>query len=182
VRARDVLGRRVLIVGESGTGKTALLARLLEELVEEGLAEGVTLIEMAPPRVGRFGGRVSDYTGAVSRVRYLFSERVYTPRLSGRTAQEVEELARRNAELLRPLLLRYIESPTPILLINDVTMYLHAGEPELLLRALSLSETFVGTAYEGRLLEDDKGSGVTRREREGLELLKRAVDLVVRLG
>jgi len=37
----------------------------------------------------------------------------------------------------------------------------------------------VANSYEGSALQDDQGSGVSRREREGLAVLKKAVDKVL---
>lgn len=175
-----ILGKRVLVVGEAGTGKSLLLARALERLVESGLERDVTVIDMAPYRHSGVGGKLRDVTEAVRSVRYLTDDRIAPPRLLGRDAGEVLELASRNAALIEPLLLEYLRSPTRILMVNDLTIYLHAGDPALIERAMETAETFVATCYEGVRLSEDKGSGLSKTERERLELLKRRADLVVR--
>ncbi|MEN3047798.1 MAG: DUF87 domain-containing protein [Candidatus Caldarchaeales archaeon] len=178
---RSVLGRRVLIVGEAGSGKSRLLARLVVEALASGMGTQVTVIDMAPERTGGFGGKLREIDPQVLRARYLTPEGIVGPRLTGRDAEEVLSFARRNAELIEPLLLEYLSSPTSLLFVNDVTVYLHAGDPEVLTRAVEASRTFVGTAYEGARLSDDKGSGLTAVERERLRALKARVDEVFRL-
>ena len=76
----------------------------------------------------------------------------------------------------------YLRNPTEILLINDLTIYLHAGEVEDIIQLINISNTFTATAYEGEKLADDKGSGITDRERRSLDRLKGLVDEVLRLS
>lgn len=178
----DVLGKKVLIVGEAGTGKTILLVRLLEEANVRGLSNEMTLIDLAPKRIGEFGGRVTDYLHQLGNTRLLVPAKVFAPRLSGKTREEVLLLAEKNREVIEPLLKELINKPTRMLFINDLTIYLHAGEPELLEKCIEVSETFVGTAYYGTKLQDDKGSGITFRERMLTERMMKKVDDVIFLG
>ncbi|RLG00534.1 MAG: hypothetical protein DRN47_01280, partial [Candidatus Wolframiiraptor sp.] len=62
INFEDFLGRRTLIVGDVGTGKTRLLSYFLDYLIEErGCEREVTLIEMAPAYKG-IGAPVESYT------------------------------------------------------------------------------------------------------------------------
>lgn len=179
---RGLIRRKILLVGEAGSGKTLLLARLLDYLVSSGFSKDVTVIDMAPSKIGEIGGTLDAYTDSVKKVRYLKPPRITPPRLTGRNAEEVERYARQNHEILKPLIEEYLAEPTRILLVNDVTIYLHWGSFEDLARAISISETFAGTAYQGVRLHDDKGSGITDRERRRLEELKQYVDEVIVLS
>ncbi len=174
-----LLGKKTLIVGEAGTGKSHLLARILEKMVEVLDPKEITLIDMAPFRFSGIGGKLRDLTDSVGRVRYLTDDGIAPPRLLGRNAAEVLRLAERNASLIGPLLNEYLKRPTRVLLVNDVTVYLHAGDPSLLGRVMEAAETFVATCYEGRLLSDDRGSGITEIERKRLAELKGRVDNVL---
>lgn len=183
MRAPDFMGlsgKKCLILGEAGSGKTRLLERLLEEAVQEGLGPQVTLIDMAPEGriIGglKVGGRVKAGGG----VRRFAPDRVFAPRLEGRDKGEVLRLAGLNARSLEPLLRRYLDSPTPILFVNDLTMYLHGGDPGVLERAISASRTFIGTAYKGSSF-DDRGSGLNALERSRLERLIPLFDVVIDL-
>ncbi len=176
LEVRRLLGKRTLIVGEVGTGKSHLLARILDEMVEVLDPRDITVIDMAPFRFSEIGGKLRDLTDSVNRVRYMTDDGISPPRLAGRDAAEVIMLAERNATLIKPLLLDYLERPTRILLVNDLTIYLHAGDPSLLEEVLGAAETFVATCYEGERLSDDKGSGITAIERARLSELKGKVD------
>jgi len=178
---RKMLGKRALIVGEAGSGKTRVLASFLDFLVERGLEREVTLIELAPG-LEEIGRPLETYTRNVFRVRYLRPRKIYPPRLLGKTAEEVLSYAERNYREARRLLSIFSASPSKILLINDLTTFLHFGNPEEILEAIRACETFAATAYEGEVLRDDKGSGITMREKKALSRLKPEMDLVIKLS
>ena len=175
------IGRKIIIVGEIGSGKTLLLSRFLDRLVRSGLKDKVTVIEMAP-NMGEVGGTIENYTRNISSVRYLKPWKIIPPRMMGKSREEVLKYARSNMLALKPLIEEYLRNPTEILLINDLTIYLHAGKVEDIIQLINISKTFTATAYEGKRLADDKGSGITDRERESLNRLKELVDEVLTLG
>ena len=175
------IGKKTLIVGEVGSGKTLLLSRFLDQLVRSGLKDRVTVIEMGP-NMGGVGGTVENYTRNVTCVKYLKPWRIIPPRTMGRNRDEVIRYARLNMLALKPLIEEYLRNPTDILLINDLTIYLHAGEVEDIIQLINISNTFTATAYEGEKLADDKGSGITDRERKSLDRLEELVDVVLRLS
>ncbi|MCS7094847.1 MAG: hypothetical protein NZ988_03435 [Thaumarchaeota archaeon] len=181
MRISSLLGKKVLITGEAGSGKSTRLLELLKDAINMELVGHITIIDMAPKRAGWFGGKLKELDPSVNELRYLTSEDILGPRLSGRSAEEVAAIAKRNAGLIEPLLMAYLKAPTPLLFVNDVTIYLHTGDLELLKSAIAASQTFVGTAYEGVKLSEDRGSGLTKIERERLEILKSWVDAVIAL-
>lgn len=175
----DLLHKKVLIVGEAGSGKTSLLAKILEDAVNLNFSNDITVIEMSPGRIGNIGGRLVDFTESVSKVKLLMPDIVYAPRLMGKNKDEVLVLAKRNKETIEKLLNDFLMEPSKILFINDLTIYLHAGDTSILERCIDISKTFVGTAYYGRMLDDDKGSGITQREKESLKKIMRKVDTLL---
>jgi len=181
IRVEDLLGKRTLIVGEVGSGKTRLTARILEELVKKRLGDYVTVIDMAPESIGDIGGRLHTYTNAIREVRYLAPEVVYTPRLSGRTREEVITLAMYNAMNIRRYILEYIQNPTPILVINDLSIYFHVGDPLDIEECIEVASTFIGNGYYGKRLSEDRGSGISMREQILMEHFMRLMDVVYRL-
>ena len=48
VSFRELIGRKVLIIGDIGAGKTHLTKRLLIEAIEQRHGGDITVIEMAP--------------------------------------------------------------------------------------------------------------------------------------
>lgn len=181
LRGKDVIGRRVLILGEVSSGKTALLARLLKELTEVVDAKEMTVIDMAPQRVGEIGGKISDYLDSVEEIRYLSPKKVYTPRLTGSSREEVLAYAELNRSLMEPLFTEFVQRATNVLVLNDVTLYLHAGELGKILNCVKLAETFVATGYYGSRLAQDRGAGISIREKKLIKKLATYMDQIVKM-
>jgi len=174
--ANRLLGKRTLIVGDVGSGKTRYTAKILKSLLLS--REEVTVIDMGPEKRG-VGLSLTRYVDIPSWVRYLRPKSLRAPRLEGRDANEVLRLAKYNSEVIRPFLLRYLEEPTPILVINDLSIYLQAGPIEDILDCIRASSTFLGNAYYGSSLAEDKGSEISDRERVLVEEFMREMDYVV---
>jgi len=124
---------------------------------------------MAPTTISGIGYRLSRYTASVSKIRYLAPSEIRAPRLEGRTPEEVIQLAEFNRRALEPLLDLFRENPTKVLIVNDMTIYFHAGDPNKLADCALLAETFLANAYLGEKLSYDKDSGITKRERNALK-------------
>ncbi len=157
--------RKILILGDVRTGKTRLTVKLLVNLISLGHGPQISVIDVAPQGAA-VGGRLSEYLPSIEKMvaQYLVPETVYTPRLTGKTGNEVLRLARENARLTEPLFRTYLGNPTPILVVNDLSIYLQAGDTGLILECISTAEMFLGNSYYG-VFFDDKGSGITERER-----------------
>jgi energy-coupling factor transporter ATP-binding protein EcfA2 len=181
LKAADILGRKTLITGESGSGKTKLAARLLEELTLLIRPEKITVVDLAPRRVGRIGGKIPDYADVGSKVRYLSPEIVYTPRLTGESCEQVLHLARLNRKNMEPLLNQFIQNPTEALIVNDITLYLHLGKLEKVLDCVRVARTFLATAYYGSKLANDFGAGISSREERQTDKLAAFMDLTVKI-
>lgn len=179
------MGKKALIMGDVGTGKTKLTVELLEEAVELGFSRMITVIDMAPEAEvveGRtVGGRLSEFTRSHREVRYLMPPKVETPRLTASSAEELLSLARLNVERIRPLLEEYVAAPSLILFINDISIYLQSRSVDTVLRAAGRAETFIANGYYGGYFSQDHGTGVSRRERDLMDLLASHMDIVIRL-
>jgi len=181
LRGRDVIDKKVLILGEAGSGKTMLAAKLLQELVTLVNPEKITVIDLAPERVGEIGGKLTDYVKLIGRANYLSPKNVYTPRLAATSSEQVLRFAELNRKTMEPLFNEFIRNPTQILITNDVTLYLHSGELEPVLKCVRLARTFLGTAYYGLKLAEDLGTGISSRERQLTDKLAIFMDLVVKI-
>jgi energy-coupling factor transporter ATP-binding protein EcfA2 len=182
LKGREILGKKVLILGEAGSGKTKLAARLLQELIALVDPEKITVIDLAPKSFSGVGGKLTDYVSVISEVKYLSPEKVYTPRLAGTSPKEVLHYAKLNRRVMEPLLNKYIQNPTEVLVMNDVTLYLHSGRLEKVLECVKLAKTFLATAYYGIKLSEDFGTGISSRERQLTDKLAARMDLVVKIG
>jgi GTPase SAR1 family protein len=182
-----MIGRKLLIVGDVGCGKTALTARLLTEALAARSPDDITLIDMAPERRelkgAIVGGRLTDIVNAPTGLRILIpTPSPVAARIEALSAEDVLRFAQSNHQSIDRVLQKYSAKPAKILFMNDVSMYLQVGDLRNLLRAITSTKTVVMNSYEGVTLEDDRGSGVSQHERDGLAVLKRTVDEVVNLG
>jgi len=181
----SLIGKKVLVEGDVGSGKTAYAHRLILQALDLADVGDVIVIDMAPRRrrVGKrfVGGRLKMPKGSAPRIKYFSPDQVFAPRLEGKNGKEVQELARANASELEKILEPILKMKKRMLFINDLTMFLHAGDVGLLIDAISETETFIGTAYKGKFLSNDKGSGIASRERTLLEKIEKCMDLVISL-
>ena len=179
----EFLGRKILIIGDVGKGKTRFTRHLLIEAVEGGYAPQITVIDMAPKQVSlkglAAGGKIMK--PGEFKVRYLDAGDVKTPRLSARSPDELLELAEHNRRIMERLLRKFISSPTRIIFINDVSMYLQRGRFDLLWSALEKANTAIVNGYYGEKLKDDLGTGLSKRERKLMDELAGKVDVLFRL-
>lgn len=182
LKGKEILGKKVLILGEAGAGKTKLVAQLLRELMVLVNPEEITVIDLAPQRVGEIGGKLTDYVNVNSRVRYLSPKNVYTPRLAGASPKQVLHYAELNRKNMEPLLNRFIRNVTEVLVLNDVTLCLHSGKLETVLNCVRLANTFLATAYYGSKLAEDLGTGISSKERQLTDKLTAHMDLTLKIN
>jgi hypothetical protein len=181
----DLVGKKSLIMGSVRTGKTRLTVELLEEAVGLGHAEDITVIDMAPETelIGgkSIGGRLEEFTEACRKVRYLAPDKVETPRLRAASPDHLLSMVRLNAERIGPLLASYLNTPSPILFVNDLSIYLQSGSADQVFAAAQLAETFIANGYYGEFFSSDHGTGVSEKERELMGLVASRMDVVIRL-
>jgi CO dehydrogenase nickel-insertion accessory protein CooC1 len=182
LKGGEILGKKVLLLGEAGSGKTKLAAQLLRELMVLVNPEEITVIDLAPQRVGEIGGKLTDYVNIDSRIRYLSPENVYTPRLAGASPKQVLHYAELNRKNMEPLLNKFIRNVTEVLVLNDVTLYLHSGKLETVLKCVRLANTFLTTAYYGSKLAEDLGTGISSKEKQLADKLATSMDLTVKIN
>jgi len=106
--------------------------------------------------------------------------RIYAPRLLSRgDCGKAWMYARENAVETSRLLESYLEDPAPVLVVNDLSIHLHAGDPGLLEDAIQASTVFVGNSYWGEVLKDE--CGIWEREKRLLARIMSGVDIIWRL-
>ncbi|MEM3826948.1 MAG: hypothetical protein QXZ08_05240 [Nitrososphaeria archaeon] len=175
-----ILNKKILIIGDVGRGKTRFTAKILDTLVSNGLSKYITVIDMAPSTKS-IGVRLLAYTESVKNVRYFFSEKIRGPRIEGKSPTEVIEIACANREIIEKFLEEYLNNPTEILIINDLTLYLHAGEINKIIDLMERTKTFIANAYYGDILSDDKGSGLSLKEKLLVQTLSKKFDTIIML-
>lgn len=172
---RDYLDRRTLIIGDVNSGKTGETLRILSRWVAANPTPLMTVLDLAPEPVRGIGGRLvlpPRFMG-----RYLFTE-IIPPRLTGQSTAEISALAVANARAIEPLLEDCLKQPHPLLVINDVTLYLQAGDYTRLAAVLQKATTVLINAYYGERFADHP---ITRRERRLTERLMQDCDHIIRM-
>ena len=184
LRVGDLHGKRTLILGEAGTGKTRFTTRLFRAFARKYRGESAVLIDLAPPAIRTKGRKIGghlDFRRLPENVYLLRPSAIAAPRIQGRTPAEVRSLAEANRAAIEPLLERWLQHSVPVLMLNDLTIYLQAGSVERIVEAIRRAKTFIGNAYYGEILRDDHGSGLSARERVAVEFLLSSMDYVIRL-
>lgn len=176
---RELIGKHTLVVGEVHSGKTHLMSKLLSQATKLYPNERILVLDFAPnvrTKTGKVGSKLK--IPAANNILCLAPEHVYAPRLEGQSAKEVLMLAKKNKKQIDRLLK---VAHAKIVFLNDVTLYLHSGRAMPLIRLAERSETFVANGYRGRLISDDKGSGISLHESIELDRLAKEMDLVIML-
>lgn len=165
--------RKTIIVGEVNTGKTVYLCEILSRFLDEGEKE-IALIDMAPESVEGIGGKIDhEKTDAIK----YYTAQIVAPRLTGKTVEEVETLAEHNAKLIDEIFVEYLNNPCKVLFINDVSIYLQAGDLNELLSLLHSTPTVIMNGYYGFSLG---GGKLGERERENMKALQSICDRVIK--
>ncbi|MBS7622924.1 hypothetical protein KEJ39_04515 [Candidatus Bathyarchaeota archaeon] len=181
----SLIRRRTMILGDVGSGKTKLTHRLLKEALTSEDPESITVIDIAPgERIynGRtIGGVIADPEIKLSGVRLLKPGKVNAPRYSARDRDELMRQVEENRVLIEETLDLYLLKATPILFINDLSLYFQSGRCEKAREVMERAETFVANAYHGEALGEDLGTGVSVTERRVLEAFAARADILVHL-
>ncbi len=180
---REIIGKKVLILGEVGVGKTFLTARLLDEAISLGFRKNILVIDLTPTvNFDSMKNRtIKFYSSNVCLVKYIRPATIRAPRFEGRSNKHIIQLAESNAETIARQLNEVVKEHWPILFINDVTLYLQAGKIELMRRIIKNTNTCVVNAYRGEQLREDLGSGLSEHEEKALKSIVEIVDRVIEL-
>ena len=175
----DLLGKKLLVMGDINAGKTTLCRQWLARLCAQGLGARIVVLDLAPD----IPPALAQARGLAGAGGYLLPPpdsdvldlrtHLHAPRLSSATEAEAEEKAAENARAIEALFdqLPPSGSGRDVLFINDVTLYLQAGFAADLLGNLGKADftTLVVNGYWGQRLGD---SALSRREREQTRRLR----------
>ena len=179
----EFLGKKILIIGDVGAGKTKLTLELISQAIKSNYAKETTIIDMAPAtkmvKGRKIGGRLIEMMKLSKRLRYLTPEKVETPRLSAEDADHLLHLIKLNHDAILPLLRDYVNNPSKVLFINDISIFFQSGSSKAVLSTVDASETFIANGYYGKYFAFDHDTGVSKTERELMDLLASKMDEVI---
>ena len=167
------ISQKTLFVGDINTGKTARTLEILQQFVDRGWADQITVIDLAPDAHGNVGGKMP--VPEITALQYI-TVPIVPPRLTATNDDQAQKLARANAQLIEDLFLQFTAHPSKTLFINDASLYLQAGNIEHLQAVLDIPATAILNAYYGQSFPD---SALTRREKKMVSALIRICDRVV---
>ncbi len=137
------------------------------------VAGPIAVLDLAPARTWGVGGKLNlPGAGKIT----LFSPLILPPRLTGRSEEEIWKIAKENFKRIEECLKYMQEQSWSFIVINDVTLYLHQGQAEELLKYVALTPTLLLNGYYGRHFAQ---STFSRREHEEMTRLLLACDQII---
>ncbi|MHA2280631.1 MAG: hypothetical protein ACXAC5_07255 [Promethearchaeota archaeon] len=179
----EFIGQYTLLYGDTTTNKTYLTSKFVEFLLESKniTPKDITILDFAP-RLMKFkhmkiGGKIRDfYENSIKCNNILFKGEIIPPRFKSSNKTELYQHACENFKKTSKILNSFNEEPTTILIINDVSIYLHMGGLKLLVRAINKARTFFGNSYYGSSIKKDFATLFSRREKRKVENLIKEVE------
>jgi hypothetical protein len=171
----DFDGRRTLIVGDVKSGKTRLTEAVLAAWGAQDRSRQIVVLDLAPEKYRGVGGRLhlpENFPGIYLRPP------IVPPRLQAPSEEAAEALAAANAAAIDPLLDEARSCACSILVVNDATLFLQAGDYDRFLAVVGAFETVLLNAYYGNSFPDYR---LSRRERRLTERLMTVCDRVIHL-
>ena len=177
--------KMTIILGDFSTGKTTTTALLIIDALKSNSPNNITIIELAPRKTiykeKTIGGRISDIIKLPPRIRLLHPKKIHSPRYSAKDKDELLNLVEENKISIDIILNHYMDNPTPILFINDLSIYLQSGKWETIFNVMQKAKVSLANAYYGRSLENDLKTGISKIERKTLEIMSSKADMIIHL-
>ncbi|MFW9999407.1 MAG: hypothetical protein ACFE9Q_13955 [Candidatus Hodarchaeota archaeon] len=179
----SLIGHHTLLYGETDTKKTYNTAKFVQFLIETKNLDPkeISILDFAPPQEVfknmKIGGKIEDfYKNSTICKNFYFEGEIIPPRLNARNAKELYEYACKNYRKTFKILNLFNENPTSILIINDISLYLHIGNKKLLIDSIQKTSTFFGNSYYGSSIKTDFTSLFNLREKRLVEYLVKKIE------
>ena len=173
------LGNYTLLYGETNTKKTLFTANFVRFLLESKRIEKelVTILDFAPKfkffNNLKIGGRIMDFYTESKNCNYIPLDReIIPPRLNAKSKRELYENLCNNYKISSESILKYAQNPTPFLIINDISIFLHLGSKNMLFETIKRSTTFFGNSYYGKSIKSKINSLVSILEKKRIEFFQ----------
>ncbi len=174
----SLIDHHTLLYGETNTKKTYYTAKFIQFLIESKHIDPkeISILDFAPLQSIinniKIGGKIKDfYKNSIKCNNFSFEGDIIPPRLKAKNIKELYDNACKNFKKTYTILNLFTENPTSILIINDISIYLHIGNKRLLIESIKKSNTFFGNSYYGSSIKSDFTSLFSRREKRIVEYL-----------
>ena len=125
----------------------------------------------------KIGGKIRDYYNKSLDCKNIsLSGKIIPPRLNAKNKKDLLKFAHHNYKKTQSTLQEFYNNPTKILVINDISIHLHIGDPKDILKATELTETFFGNSYYGSSISKDFSKDFSLREKQNVETLVNELD------
>ncbi|MFW9899851.1 MAG: hypothetical protein ACFFDY_01025 [Candidatus Thorarchaeota archaeon] len=179
----NCIGTHTLLYGETNTNKTYYTGKFIQFLIESKKInpKEISILDFAPPlsiiRNNKIGGKIEDYyKNSALCNNYYFQGEIIPPRLKAMNIKDLYKNACNNFKKTYKLLKIFNDSPAPILIINDISIYLHVGNKKLLIDSIKKANTFFGNTYYGSSIRTDFTSLFSLREKRLVEYLVKKIN------
>jgi len=179
----ELIGHSTLLYGETNTKKTYFTAKFIKYLLvsKKKPQNEISILDFAPPQISiknmNIGGKIKDfYENSLTCRNIPFKGDLIPPRLNANNRKEVYENACKNYKKTSKILKIYNEKPTSVLIINDISIYLHIGNIKLLLESIKKSNTFFGNSYYGSSINSSFTKLFSLREKRLVQSLIKKVE------
>jgi hypothetical protein len=180
---KNYVGHRTLLYGEINTGKTFYTAKFVQYLLEIKSVnpKDISILDFAPKLTYfnklKIGGRIQDYyEKSVKCNNIKFIGEIIPPRLNARNKNELYTYICHNFNKIYEIIEIYKSSPTPLLIINDISLFLHLGSYKYLINTINKSDTFFGNSYYGSFISSQFSKLISIREKRKVESLIKNVE------
>jgi len=178
-----LVGKKTLIYGETNTGKTFFTAKFIQYLLEikNFNPKDISVLDFAPKLVNfnnlKIGGRIQDYyENSLNCNNIKFIGEIIPPRLKANNKREMYKNICHNFNKIHEIMDTYNSSPTPVLIINDISLFLHLGSNQYLINTINKSDTFFGNSYYGSSISSKFSKLISIREKKKVESLIKNVE------
>ena len=179
----DFIGAHTILYGEANTKKTYYTAKFVQYLIDikKSNPKEISIVDFAPElsniRGLKIGGKIEDFFPQSIRCNnILFEGEIIPPRLNANNKKELYQYAQMNYEKTFKILEIFNEEPTSILIINDISIYLHLGNKKYILNTIKQTSTFFGNTYYGSSIKRNFATLFSIKEKRSVKYLLKRVD------
>lgn len=195
----DMIGKSIIITGESESGKTQITAEFVRYCTESPLKNDpkfkLLIFDMAPKRFKinnrLIGGKIDEFfplISQISNVIYYNFDNIIPARSNAKTKFDIIDSCAKNFKEIDPYLKNVFEKLLNMLksginepiciVINDLSIFFHLGSPYLLIKLLKMQKenpslTIFLNSYQGSILINDLGSNISNREKIITNIIKK---------